>query len=65
MKFVEAVDGFTISHADMIRNEFATRSEWRDPHSGRRITKGEGRVFYISLQVVATMYSTKRNYPNS
>ena len=40
-EFIEAVDGFTISHADMIRNEFATRSEWRDPHSGRRITKGE------------------------
>ena len=38
---LEAVDGNTITHEKMLKNEFSINHKWRDPFKNRRITKGE------------------------
>lgn len=40
-RFLHAVDGHTITHEQMKKNEFGINHKWRDPFKNRRLTKGE------------------------
>lgn len=49
-RFLHAVNGHEITHAQMQKNEFAVKHTWRDPFKNRRITKGEVGCFLSHYQ---------------
>ena len=54
---LEAIDGNTIDHAQMQKNEFGIDHKWRDPFKNRRITKGEVGCFLSHYKHGNRLYS--------